>query len=429
MRGAKERSLRIAVVGGGPAGSFFALYALKYAHAVGRDISVTIYEAKDFRRFGQPGCNMCAGLIPVTVLYRFRELGLAIPPEVILGHINAYSLHTSAGVLNATQPDAHAEIVSVYRGAGPWHGRLLGQASFDALLLEEAVSRGARLRRSYVEAIRRDRPVEIVSGGETERFDLAVLASGLNGRPVSLPGFSYRPPPAGSMCQTELYLGEEEVQRRLGSSVHIFLPPEEIATYGILIPKGSFISASLLNARSQMRSMGQFLGLDEVKSVLGTQVRWSCGCLPKISVGLAQELVDDGFVAVGDAGATRLYKNGIGSALVTAERAARTAIYRGCTKDDFAVSYLPLCRAIDQDNRIGRLLFLQVPLLKRFGPIPIAHDRIASGANRHRAASELHTRILWGMFTGAYSYRQLFRMGMSPALLAQLALALGRAIH
>ncbi len=429
MRGANERSLRIAVVGGGPAGSFFALYALKYAQAVGRDISVTIYEAKDFRRFGQPGCNMCAGLIPVTVLYRFRELGLAIPPEVILGHINAYSLHTSAGVLNATQPDAHAEIVSVYRGAGPWHGRLLGQASFDALLLEEAVSRGARLRRSYVEAIRRDRPVEIVSGGETERFDLAVLASGLNGRPVSLPGFSYRPPPAGSMCQTELYLGEQEVQRRLGSSVHIFLPPDEIATYGILIPKGSFISASLLNARSQMRSMDQFLGLDEVKSVLGTQVRWSCGCLPKISVGLARDFVDDGFVAVGDAGATRLYKNGIGSALVTAERAARTAICRGCTKDDFAVSYLPLCRAIDQDNRIGRLLFLQVPLLKRFGPIPVAHDRIASGANRHRAASELHTRILWGMFTGAYSYRQLFRMGMSPALLAQLALALGRAIH
>jgi len=231
------------------------------------------------------------------------------------------------------------------------------------------------------------------------------------------------------MCQTELYLGEQEVQRRLGSSVHIFLPPDEIATYGILIPKGSFISASLLNARSQMRSMDQFLGLDEVKSVLGTQVRWSCGCLPKISVGLARDFVDDGFVAVGDAGATRLYKNGIGSALVTAERAARTAICRGCTKDDFAVSYLPLCRAIDQDNRIGRLLFLQVPLLKRFGPIPVAHDRIVSGANRHRAASELHTRILWGMFTGAYSYRQLFRMGMSPALLAQLALALGRAIH
>ncbi|MBI2939511.1 MAG: hypothetical protein HYY04_03665, partial [Chloroflexi bacterium] len=204
--------------------------------------------------------------------------------------------------------------------------------------------------------------------------------------------------------------------------------PDEVATYGILIPKGPFVAVSLLHARNQMRSLHQFLALDEVTAVLGTRLRPVCGCLPKISVGLARSFVDDGLVAIGDASATRLYKNGIGSALATAERAAWTAVHRGCSRSDFAASYVPLCHTIDADNWIGRLLFLEVPVLKRVGVMPRAHHRLATGNGRQREVSELHTRILWGMFTGAYSYRDLLRMATSPNLVIQLALALGRSI-
>ncbi|MBI4494640.1 MAG: hypothetical protein HY690_17830 [Chloroflexi bacterium] len=428
MSGATPASLRVAVVGGGPAGSFFALYALKYAALAGRDLAITLYEGKDFRQFGQAGCNMCAGIIPASVLSQFGGLGLTVPPELILSRISTYSLHTSAGSLDATQPDPRAEIVSVYRGAGPRYGHPPGLVSFDELLLEQAVARGARLRRGFVQAVRRGPMVEVESGGESERYDLVVLASGVNGHSLCLGGFAYRPPPAGAMCQTELYLGQDEVQRRLGGSVHIFLPPDCIATYGILIPKGPFVTVSLLRARSQMRSLRQFLALEEVRAVLGAQARPACGCLPSISVGLATSIADEGFVAVGDASATRLYKNGIGSALATAQRAAWTAVYRGCTRDDFETHYLPLCRGIDRDNRIGRLLFLEVPALKRFGVMPRAHYRLATSAQHHQGASELHARILWGMFTGAYSYRDLLRMATSPALLSRLALAFGSSL-
>ncbi len=428
MGAASSISLRIAVIGGGPAGAFFALYALKYARLTGRDISVTIYEGKDFRQFGQPGCNMCAGIIPISVLRRFAELDLKVPSELILNHISSYSLHTSAGSLTATQPDAQAQVISVYRGAGPRYGHPPGLISFDEFLIGEAVSRGAKLRRSFVETVRHSQPIEVVSEGQSERCDLLVLATGVNGKPSSLQGFDYRPPLTGSMCQTELYLGQEEVERRLGPSVHIFLPPDEIATYGILIPKGPFVTASLLNPRGQMRSLRQFLELDEVKAVLGVKVRRVCGCLPKISIESARNVAGDGFVAIGDASATRLYKNGIGSALATAERAAWTAIHQGCAKQDFVTNYLPLCRAIDSDNRIGRVLFLEVPLLKHFGVMPMAHYRIAAGARQHQAVSELHARILWGMFTGAYSYHDLFRMALDPGLLVQLGLALGRSV-
>jgi len=419
--------LRIAVVGGGPAGSFFALYALQYAREAGRETSITLYEGKDFRQPGPPGCNMCAGIVPVSDLQQFRTLGVTVPPEMILSRISSYALHTSAGTIQASQPDAQAEIISVYRGSGPARGYDMGRISFDEMLLEEACSRGAKLKHLFVETIRRGRSVEVAAGGKSDGYDLVVLASGVNGRSLSLEGFDYRPPPLGSMCQTELHLSREVVERQLGSSVHIFLPPDDIAAYGILIPKGPFVTVSLLRPRHQMRSLRQFLDLREVADILGPERRPACGCLPKVSVGLARNIVADGFVAIGDASATRLYKNGIGSALATAERAAWTTIHRGCTRADFEASYLPLCRSINADNRIGRLLFLQVPLLKRFGVVPAAHCRVAAEASQHCRVCDLHTRILWGMFTGAYSYRSLFRMAVTPPLVARLGLALSRA--
>lgn len=420
--------LRVGVIGGGPAGSFFALYALDYAARLGREVSVTIYEGKDFRRFGQPGCNMCAGIIPVSVLDRFTELRLSVPPELVLSRISSYSLHTSAGSLSASQPDPRAQIISVYRGAGPRYGHPPDLLSFDEFLVEQAVARGAKVRRTFVEVVRKGHPVEVESGGQTHRYDVVVLATGVNGRSIDVQGFCYGPPPKVTMCQAELYLGQEEVQRRLGSSVHIFLPRDDIATYGILIPKGPYVAVSLLNPRSHMRSLRQFLQMDEVTALLGSRELVVCGCLPRISVGMASNFVDDGFVAVGDASVTRLYKNGIGSALATAERAAWTVVYHGCSRQDFVRGYIPLCKAIDMDNRMGRLLYLEVPVLKRFGVMPMAHYRLATESRWQRGVSEQQMRILWGMFTGAYTYRDLFRMSMSPSLVFQLALALGETV-
>ncbi|MHB1415531.1 MAG: NAD(P)/FAD-dependent oxidoreductase [Chloroflexota bacterium] len=421
--------LRVAVVGGGPAGSALALYALKYAREAGRDLSVTIYEGRDFREAGPSGCNMCAGIVPLSDLKQFGELGIALPPGMILARVSGYALHTSAGVLSATQPDARAQIVSVYRGSGPRRGNPPpGLLSFDQLLLDEAVARGAALRRSFACAVRRGPPVSVVDTEREEAFDLVVLAAGVNGHRLSLEGFDYRPPPTGLMCQAEIHLGEDEVDRRLGRSVHIFLPPDGVASYGILIPKGPYVTVSLLDAPGRVPGLNRFLALEEVRSVLGADFTVVCGCRPRVSVGLGTNIADGGFVAIGDASASRLYKNGIGSALATAERAAWTAVHRGCGKADFAASYLPLCRAIHADNRFGRFLFLQVPLLKRFPMLPMAHRRLATTLSPGHPVRDLHSRILWGMFTGAYSYSDLFGMAIRPRLVAELVRALGRSV-
>jgi flavin-dependent dehydrogenase len=426
MSEAPRERLRIAVIGGGPAGSFFALSALTLARAAGRDLDLVIYEGKDFRRFGQPGCNMCAGIVPAWVVEQLGELGLAVPPELIWGRVGSYCLHTTAGILRAAQPDPHAEILSVYRGSGPRYGHPPGMRSFDEFLVEEAVARGATLRRGVVQAVRRGARPEVATAEGAESYDLVVLATGVNHPGPRLDGFAYLPPPTGPTCQTELYLGHAEVELRLGSAVHVFLPPDSIGDYGVLIPKGPFVTASLLGPRHQMRSLRAFLARPEVTDLLGRDCRQVCGCLPRISLGPARHVVDDGFVAIGDASSTRLYKNGIGSALATARQAAWTTVHAGTSREAYAHHYLPLCRHIDSDNRLGRLLFRGVPLLKRTSALARAQREIAESGRRVAPASELQARLLWGMFTGAYPYRDLLGIAVSPHLTIRLALAAGR---
>src|SRR6266568_6144337 len=114
--------MRVGIIGGGPAGSFFALYALKYARLAGRELSLTIYEYKDFAQRSPVGCNMCAGLIPAHVVRQLVELDLVLPAGLLLGRIDHYALHTSAGAIDASPPDPSAEVFGVYRGAGPCAG-------------------------------------------------------------------------------------------------------------------------------------------------------------------------------------------------------------------------------------------------------------------------------------------------------------------
>ena len=49
----------IAVIGGGPSGSFFSYFALDFAKRYDLDISLDIYEPKNFTKPGAGGCNHC----------------------------------------------------------------------------------------------------------------------------------------------------------------------------------------------------------------------------------------------------------------------------------------------------------------------------------------------------------------------------------
>ena len=57
---------RVAIAGGGPAGSFFALYLLKYARERGIRPEITIYEPSEFDEPGPKGCKGCAGVLSMS---------------------------------------------------------------------------------------------------------------------------------------------------------------------------------------------------------------------------------------------------------------------------------------------------------------------------------------------------------------------------
>src|ERR1043165_2308953 len=135
---------RVAVVGAGPAGSFFAIELLRRARSLGIHLNADIYDGKNFAKKGAPGCNMCAGAIGHKLIQEIERSTIPIPREVIHYEIEGYAVHyqdSSAHIAN----DPTKKIYGVYRGAGPVSTENPeGARSFDQFLLEQAMKLGAR---------------------------------------------------------------------------------------------------------------------------------------------------------------------------------------------------------------------------------------------------------------------------------------------
>ena len=411
----------IAIVGGGPAGSAFALFALHYARATRLPLSVTIFEPRDFSRPGPWGCNMCAGLIPVRFLTPLQELGIEIPPAVIRNTIDRYVLHTAAGSIALEQPDPDGGVISVYRGNGPREGPEWPEPiSLDRFLLERAQMAGARVLPERVVAITVGKRPRVHTRHHDHPADLVVLAAGVNGHPIRFYGLRYRSPSRRQMAQTEFYLGEEEVRARLGNCVHIVLPQVPGFLFGTLVPKGPCVSVSLLGQTLPRGSLQRFLELREVRHLLPPDIPRACGCRPHIAVSPARPLYADRFVAIGDAGITRLYKNGIGTAVFMARRAAYTAVCMGIDKGTFRRYYGPACQLLWWDNQLGRALFNFTPLFQFSDWFTRPHLLAILEEQSLPLERRRYSRLLWGMFTGTYPYRALVRMAIHPRLHTQI---------
>lgn len=80
----------VVVVGGGPAGSFFAIRLLHKARQAGRTVNVVILEKKTEICFYSPvsfssweGCNYCAGGVSPRLVDALRAENVLVPDEVI----------------------------------------------------------------------------------------------------------------------------------------------------------------------------------------------------------------------------------------------------------------------------------------------------------------------------------------------------------
>jgi NADH dehydrogenase len=417
---------KVAVVGGGPAGCFFVLYLLHYAREYDIVPEVTIYEPRNFSELGPKGCKGCAGILSMPLLRNLAEIGLIIPKEIIQRRIEHYSVHSPYTSITISNPERDAQIISIYRGGGPRLCHYHGTVGFDGWLLAETLKRGAGIERQHVHEIHVGRPMGIDVGGEKRQYDLVVLATGVNARPVRIEGLRYVSPRTQTMAQDELEIETAMAQSPTNDAVQAFLIPHSGLIFGSLVPKGPFINVSVLSKPGHPMSVGDFLRHEIVQSMLSGGYERVCGCSPRIAVGSARNYFADGFVTVGDAVVSRLYKDGIGSSLLTAREAARTVVRHGFLRKHFKSRYEPFCKRIDRDNRWGQLLFWINDKVKDSRIFLCAQHRLIGDEQINVRGAQPFTKAVWGMFTGSYSYRNIARMTLSPASLWRLLAAILR---
>ncbi|MBI4330274.1 MAG: hypothetical protein HY673_03205 [Chloroflexi bacterium] len=421
-----ESGSRVGIVGGGPAGSFFAMFLLRYAAASNLRLDVTIFEHRSFTSSGPRGCNRCAGVLSSRLLRHIKELDLRIPEEVIQARLASYRLHSPFGTIDISNPDPAEDIYSVYRAAGPLLRPIPPEQSFDYFLQREAVRRGARIATQKVEKFMASPRPALLTGGKTEEFDLVALAHGVKFPELEYTGTGYEAPPTHLMSQDELYIGREAVRRYLGSTVQVFLIPHSHLVFGTIVPKGDYANVSLLGATNTAPDIADFLAQDLVRKVVPFDYQRCCGCKPRAVVGPAKNPCGDGYVVIGDAACARVYKDGMGSALLTARQAALTAVNRGIAASDFRRSYMPLCRAITRDNYVGKLFF-KISTRAQESPAFIrAHARGASREQQQQSRYKPFNRIIWGLFTGSYSYARILFISLNPRFLFRFAAGLIR---
>ncbi len=410
---------RVCIVGGGPAGSFAALHLLHRARQSGLRLEVCIFEPRDFRKPGPAGCNRCAGILSSRLVRGLEALGLRLPAEVIQAELHTYALHLDGEILRVHQPDPRRRILSVYRGGGPKQQTgAAPPASFDAWLLEQAVSRGARhIPRRAHRVTRQGGFPTVHTRREHYRADFLVLATGVNSRPPLDETFGYRPPRTAVMAQDEILM---PAAWQPGEVRAYFRTPAWL-TFGAMIPKGRYLNISLLGRDIPPKGVAQFLeSITPPRSLLPQGAVRLCGCAPRIATHPARGYYGDRWAAVGDAAVTRLYKDGIGSAFYTARAAAHTILTWGVSRPALARRYAPCCRRIARDNLYGRALFrlwhitLHSPLLLRAWMRALRREAALPREER------IHERILWGMFTGDEPYRRLFRLALSPRAVGRI---------
>ncbi|HEY3322326.1 MAG TPA: hypothetical protein VGP72_17825 [Planctomycetota bacterium] len=447
-----EDGSTIAVIGGGPAGAFFAIHFLRRARELRRKTRVVILErrlAPCRAASSAPGvelnrCGYSAGGISPLLNDALRKLNLRLPPEVVEGHIHSITVQGYWKNIELVVPEDR-EIVSVSRG-GLFVPRQNRSSSFDAFLLDCAVKEGAELVSgaaydAYYAECRKPVVCYRCAGAEHRlEADFVVFAGGVNSGNTSSPA-------EGSLAQLFRRLNPAYALPRLRQSLIFELAtmPEtpidlegelHFVEYGSkalrlemcsLLPKRGAITVVLVGpsvdastgAAENQALIRHFLELPHISALLArTKFRLGCLCNPRLVIGAANHPFAERTAAVGDMVASRLYKDGLRSAHETACVLAEALLTRSVDEQSLHEAYAPLIRRFRRDNRFAALVFYMhrvvfgSSVLSRILYQAVITERKDTLASQRRLES-----ILWKIASGDDEYPAIFRMMMTPATL------------
>jgi len=410
-----EDGSHIAVVGGGPTGSFFSIFALRMAKMINKNLRVTIYEPKDFSKDGPQGCNRCGGIISELLVQALAVEGINLSDRIVQRGIDSYKLHTDHGTVSIDTPTHEKRIAAVYRGGGPMGTMGQEKESFDGFLLNLARQEGALhvpLKIDHIE-YRKSKPVLLSRGGDVQEADLVVGAIGVKSQTSKLfehMRFGYRRPGTVTAAIAEIGFDRDILSKCFGTSVHLFLLPFKEIKFAAMIPKGTYVTICILGKNMNVRSVNEFLDHPAVAAVLPASVPYkiACRCLPRMNVRAPGVPFTDRVVMCGDAGSTRLFKDGLGAAYLMGKAAAKTAVFHGVSADHFRREYLPVYRSIVNDNKYGKILFQATDLFKKYKILTRGMLKVVSREQEGQYRSKRLSSVLWDLFTGNERYKDIF---------------------
>lgn len=423
---------RVAVIGGGPAGSFFSYFVIDMAERVGISLHVDIYEPRDFSVPGPRGCNMCGGVLHESLVQSLAAEGINLPTTVVQRGLDSNTLHMDVGSIRIETPQQEKRIATTFRGIGPCDLREPNGLGLDGYLMKLAVNKGANQIKSRIDKVEwltdpenpdpQAKRMHIgTQGGTPQTYDLVVVTAGVNTsllRQFQVLDVGYESPRTTKCFVGEYHLGEESVTQYLGTSMHAFLLNIPRLDFGALVPKGDYVTLILLGENVDENLVRAFVNDPAVKQCLPpdfTTDQFACSCAPRINVQGSAQPFSDRLVFIGDAGVTRLYKDGIGSAYRAAKVVAKTVIFEGVSEKDFRRHYLPFCQTMRRDNSIGKLIFAVVRQIQKIRLTRKAVFQMVAAEQRGKASAVGGmSMVLWDMFTGSASYHEILLRILRP---------------
>jgi flavin-dependent dehydrogenase len=406
---------QIAVIGGGPTGSFFSIFALKMAEMVGKKLNITIFEPKDFTKDGPLGCNRCGGIISELLVQTLAVEGINLPDSLVQRGINSYKLYTNYGNAYIETQTHEKTIATVYRGGGPKGIIGKDKESFDKFLLDMAVKEGAVHNPIKIDKIgyENKRPVLFFQDKKIQEADLVVGAVGVNSQTTKIfedIGFGYKKPETITAAIAEIGMDRSIVSEHFGNSVHMFLLPVKDIKFAAMIPKGTYITVCILGKNMNTHTVTEFINNPVVQRVLPRTITYKidCRCLPKMNIRAPKIPFSDRVVICGDAGSTRLFKDGLGAAYIMGKAAAKTVVFHGVSKEHFQKEYYPVYKSIIIDNRYGRYLYAITDIYRKNKILTKGMLEVVRKEQQDLNNRRILSAILWDMFTGNERYKNIF---------------------
>lgn len=420
---------KIAVIGGGPAGSLFTYFALDYAERFGTEITIDVYEAKNFNHTGPIGCNHCGGIVSESLVQMLSTEGIVLPSNVVRRGIESYKMHLEQGSTLIETPLKEQRIASMFRGFGPLGSTDNETLSFDRYLLELCEKKGALLLQEKVLDMEKRSDGVIIKTKKSieKKYDLVVGAVGLN--PKSLQLFqkiapSFVPPKTTKTYICEFHLGNQLINEYFGNSMHVFLLNLPNIKFGALIPKGEYVTLVLLGAGINRQIAESFIQSKTVQDCFPPGIELKavnpCQCFPSINVKAAESAFSDRVVLIGDSSSSKLYKNGIGASYITAKAAAKTVIFEGISEKDFQKFFQPTCSSLNRDNAIGKMIFLVTTIIQKSSILKTGLFRMVVNEQKKNNDKRRMSSVLWDTFTGSAPYTGILIRVVHPLVLVSL---------